>query len=87
MAFCRSKMVQAERNAERESINKIEAYKKEEKHVWREIMKKRTQMQETGRSVNYDVYEDQLKQRIVTLKGDLMDIEVALQQSLEQAHS
>ena len=39
ISFCKDKMSQAERNAERESIVKINEYKKVEKHVFRDIEK------------------------------------------------
>jgi len=41
-------MTEAQRGAETESISKIEAYKKAEKHMMSEIMKKRTEMREQG---------------------------------------
>ena len=85
LAFCEKKMREAERNAEVESIRKIEAYKKSEKHIFREINKKRLEMQDSGRPVEYDVYEGKLLQLIETLKGDLLDIELALQQAIETA--
>lgn len=87
MAFCREKMTLAERNAEKESISKIEAYKKEEKHMFREINKLRAEMRDTGKQVDYSFYETKLQECIVVLKGDLLDIEMALQQALEQARS
>ena len=85
--FCENKMRQAERNAEVESIKKIEAYKKAEKHIFREINKKRAELEENGLSLSYDSYESKLLELIETLKGDLLDIEMALQQTLEGARS
>lgn len=61
MAFCREKMTLAERNAEKDSISKIEAYKKEEKHMFREINKLRTEMRDTGKLVDYTFYETKLQ--------------------------
>ena len=78
-------MRKAERNAEVESIRKIEAYKKAEKHIFREINKKRAELEENGQSLSYDSYESKLSGLIETLKGDLLDIEMALQQTLETA--
>lgn len=46
--FCQEKMRDAEHNAEKESIRKIEEYKKQEKKAYREINKKRAEMQDTG---------------------------------------
>ena len=42
--FCQEKMRDAEHNAEKESIRKIEEYKKQEKKTYREINKKRAEM-------------------------------------------
>ena len=44
LAFCEKKMREAERNAEVESIRKIEMYKKAEKHIFREINSQRLKM-------------------------------------------
>lgn len=76
IAFCLEKMRKAERNAEVESISKIEEYKKKEKHIFRRIKAERDV--DSGRPVNYNNYENELIQLIEILKGDLMDIEVAL---------
>jgi hypothetical protein len=40
--FCEEKMRDAERLAERQSISKIEGYKKQEKHIMRDIFNKRS---------------------------------------------
>ena len=85
LAFCNEKMRQSERDAEIESINKIEAYKKQEKHMFREIAKKRADAQDTGRQVEYDSYENRLQDLIVTLKGDLLHIEMNLSSALDKA--
>jgi len=53
-------MQAAERNAERESITKIEAYKKAEKHTFRILLKERSNMQDTGKQVDYNKYESKL---------------------------
>ena len=83
IAFCLEKMRKAERSAEVESIKKIEEYKKKEKHIFRAINKQRDADPES--TPNYDKYENELLELIQTLKGDLMDIEVAIQHALEQA--
>ena len=80
-------MKEAERTAERDSIIKIEGYKKEEKHTMRQIKGERELMQENGRQVDYIKYKSALLEKIETLKGDLLDIEMALQHSLEGARS
>jgi len=41
-------MTKAERSAEVEAIKKIEAYKKAEKHIFRDINKKRAEMEDGG---------------------------------------
>ena len=53
IGFCDQKMCSAERLAERQSIGKIQDYKKKEKHIFREIHNKRTQSQG-----NPDEHED-----------------------------
>lgn len=80
-------MQQAERKAERDSITKIEEYKKAEKHISREIAVKRNEAQEEGGLVNYTAYEEKLQGLVLQLKGDLLDIEMALQGSLESART
>lgn len=85
--FCKEKMEQAERNAERESIQKIEEYKKAEKHMFREMNKKRVQANDAGTVLDYTSYETKLQDLIVELKGALLDIEMALQQSLDSARA
>lgn len=87
MAHCRTKMTQAERNSEQESISKIEDYKKFEKRKFREIEREQTRLQDTGRSVDYTFYEDSLANKIKALKGELMDIEIKLKQALDQARA
>lgn len=82
-------MRDAERLAERQSISKIEGYKKQEKHILRDIFKKRSQTQPDG-DEHFEYYaqqENKLVELIMALKGDLMDIEMALQQTLEQART
>ena len=85
IAFCLDKMQKAERTAETESIKKIEEYKKKEKHIFRKIKNQRDS--DPDSLLNYDKFENELLDLIDTLKGDLMDIEMALQHSLEQARS
>ena len=74
----------AERSAEKQSIQKIEAYKKEEKRVFRKIAEARREM-ENGPAVDYQPYETNLLDLILALKGDLLDIEMALHQALDSA--
>ena len=80
-------MRDAERLAERQSIQKIEMYQKAEKHIFRDIFKKRSQQAADG-DEHFEYYsgqENKLISLIYTLKGDLMDIEMALQQTLDSA--
>jgi hypothetical protein len=44
-------------------------------------------MQDSGNAVNYDRYESELLGLIDALRGDLMDIEMAIQQALESARN
>ena len=60
ITFCKDKMAQAEREAERESIKKIEEYKKTEKHLLREVNKKRMQANEQNMTIDYTEYEKTL---------------------------
>ena len=72
-------MQKAERNAEKESIGKIEEYKRKEKHKLRRIKSEiENEKDENSKPVNYDSYENELLRLIETLKGDLLDIEMAL---------
>lgn len=87
IAFCKEKMHTAERNSEKESIAKIEAYLKEQKHTFRKLDRERQRLGESGQAVDYAPYQSHLQNLIVELKGDLLDIEMALQQSLEAARS
>ena len=72
-------MTQAERDAEKESIQKIEAYQKKEKHMFREIDRLRSKNDASGHMVDYTPYEEKLTELNNELKGDLLDIEMALQ--------
>ena len=72
-------MQKAERNAEKESISKIEEYKRKEKHILRRIKSEIDAMKEdSGKPIDYDSAENELLRLIETLKGDLLDIEMAL---------
>ena len=73
-------MQSAERLAERQSISKIEQYKKKEKHIFREIHVRRTQSQggEGEHDEYYAAQRSRLTELVVELKGDLLDIEMAL---------
>ena len=83
--FCNGKMINAQREAETQSIQKIDAYKKAHKHIMREIDKKRAEEDPQKMIRDYRPYEEKLASLIATLKGDLLDIEMALTQSLDQA--
>jgi len=72
-------MAQAERTAEKDSIVKIEEYKKAEKHVFREIDKKRASIGDSHTGLDYTPYQKRLHERITDLKGSLLDIETHLQ--------
>lgn len=81
--FCKSKMQDAERKAERDSIILIEQYKKDEKNVYREIEKKKAE--QTHERINFSPYEAKLTEKIATLQIDLMDVEIKLQHALAEA--
>ena len=75
----------AERHAEKKSITLIEAYKKDEKVVYREIEKKKAE--QTHERINFDPFEEKLKAKIHELNRGLMDIEIKLQQALTDSRN
>lgn len=88
--FCSHELREAEIKAEKDSIQKIEAYKKSEKHVFRAIentVSKNEIYQKDGRTneikePNFDGEEKRLAEMQMTLYGELMDIEINLQEAL-----
>ena len=72
----------AERKAERDSIAKIEGYKKHEKHVYRRIEAERKAAADENRVVNHDNVEAELEKQIRDLQSDLLEIEMKLQDAL-----
>lgn len=74
---CLQMLIDAERKAERDSIAKIEAYKKLEKHAYRKIEHERNEIQD--RPVQgHDKIEEDLDEKIQTLQGELLEIEMKL---------
>ena len=79
--YCISKLVDAERKAEQDSIAKIEEFKKFRKHVYRKIeADKATEQKEP----DYDAEQDKLEIKLKELQVVLLDIEVKLQEVLKQ---
>jgi len=78
---CTVMLIEAERNAERESIALIEAYKKVEKHAYRKIEKERAQTQDRPIKAHLAI-EDELHQKILDLQSELLEIELKLQDAL-----
>lgn len=76
MKHCESILQDAERKAEKESIQKIEAFKKLEKHVYRRIEDER-RLPKADRP-NHDHLEGELDKSIRELNTDLLDIEIKL---------
>merc|ERR1712127_746777 len=70
----------AERKAEMESIAKIEAYKKIEKHVYRRIERERAA--DVDKTCDHSHLQDELDQNIRDLQSDLLEIEMKLQDAL-----
>lgn len=68
----------AERKAEHQSIEKIEAYQKVERQVYKTIEKQQYNNQE----INYDGCKVQLMDQVSVLKTELLDIEILLQDAL-----
>ena len=82
IAFCLEQLQNAERTAERQSIAKIDEYRKKEKHIYRAIETKR-RLDNDGPLPNYDNDEKDLLDSIEMLNGELMDIEIKLQNALK----
>merc|ERR1712048_1219653 len=80
--FCLEKLQAAERTAERESIAKIDEYRKKEKHIYRAIENQR-RMDNDGPLPNYDEKEKELLEMLEILNGELLDIEIKLQNALK----
>ena len=55
--------------------------------MYREVSKKRAEAIGAGTALDYSSYETKLLDLIVELKGALLDIEMALEQSLDSARS
>lgn len=75
------KLNQAQRASEKESIGKIEEYKKTQKHIFRAIEKDK--LNEVV--PQYDQHQGQLDKHIETLRETLMDIEIKVQHALQEA--
>lgn len=73
----------AERKAERDSIAKIEAYKKVEKWAYRKIEQEREADPE--RTTDHSHWETKLDQDIQNLQSELLEIEMKLQDALKAA--
>jgi hypothetical protein len=82
IAFCLLQLQTAERDAEGQSIAKIDEYRKKEKHIYRAIETKR-RLDNDGPLPNYDSDEKELLDSIEALNGELMDIEIKLQNALK----
>jgi len=78
-------MAKAEKTADQESIVKINEYKKVEKHMFRDLAKLRAELETEGKVVDYTKYQNRLTELIAELKGALLDIEMAMEQSLDKA--
>lgn len=74
-------MNEAERTAERDSIAKIEAYKKVEKHAYRRIIRERAATQ-TRPIKEHQQLQVELNGRIEELRSELLEIEMKLQDAL-----
>lgn len=78
-------LTDAERKAEVESIAKIEAYKKHEKHIFRRIEKERLAAEKSDVVLNHDDLEIELEDLIKELYKELLEIEIKLQEALKLA--
>lgn len=83
--YCKQMLTDAERKAERESIAKIEAYKKQEKQVYRRIEKERAAADKKDVELNHDHFEASLESHIKQLQSELLEIEINLQEALKEA--
>ena len=76
--FCEQVLKDAEREAERESINFIQGFESKKKHVYRKLDSLRTHD-------DNDQYEEGLLKDIEQLEDDLMSVEMKLQESLAES--
>ena len=74
-------LIDAERKAERDSIAMIEAYKKVEKHAYRRIDVERGEIQDRPIG-GHDKIEEDLDNKIQDLQGQLLEVEMKLQDAL-----
>lgn len=79
---CTQMLIDAERKAERDSITKIEAYKKIEKHAYRKIERERKENPDQRPFPGHEEIESDLDTKIQELQAELMDIEMKLQDAL-----
>jgi len=77
--FSLEKLSNAERNAEEESIEKINQYQKFQKQMYREIERQRSKEDQLFDGTKY---EKELLTRVVELKNELLEIEIKLQSAL-----
>ena len=77
--FSLEKLSNAERNAEEESIEKINQYQKFQKQMYREIERQRSKEDQLFDGTKY---ETELLTRVVELKNELLEIEIKLQSAL-----
>ena len=73
-------MRDTERKAEKDSISKIEGYKKYQKHVYRRIEKER--LGDPKPKINHSHLESELSTCIRELTNELLEIEINLQDAL-----
>jgi hypothetical protein len=81
ISFSKQKMTAAERQAEHDSIAKINVYQKTKKQIYKKIERELANTVQ----VKFDVYEGQLIEMIGVLRSDLLDIEIKLQDALSKA--
>ena len=80
---CSQLLIESERKAEKDSIAKIEAYKKIEKHAYRRVEAEREAAGPDDRPIpGHEAIENDLDEKVVELQSELLDIEMKLQDAL-----
>lgn len=78
--YCEEELRKTEREAEKDSISLIEAFKSRRKHKIAQLEKERNSHQQP----DYDKYEEELLKDIDQLEDQLLDVEMKLQDCLGQ---
>lgn len=78
LIYCEQVLREAEKEAEKESISLIEAFKRQRKNKFRQL----DMLEEHDEDVDLDQYEDDLLATIEQVEDDLMSVEMKLSEAL-----